>query len=96
MTAGRADLPGPADVDVAPAGEPARHRGEDLGVGLGDAVQGLVGEDDAEAGLVVLGVALPERDLPLRRELLGQGGEVQTARPSPDDCYPHERPPVIP
>jgi hypothetical protein len=41
------------DVDVGPAGEPARHRGRELGVGVVDAADRLVGEHDAEAERVV-------------------------------------------
>lgn len=52
-----------ADVDVAPAGELRGHRPEHLRVGLGDPVEGLVGEDHAEPEGVVGGVALPQGDL---------------------------------
>ncbi len=78
-----------AHVDVAPAGEFRRHGRVDLRVGLRDSVEGLVGEHHPESEGVVGRVALPDSDLPLRRELLGQGREVQPAGPCADDCYAH-------
>ncbi len=82
-----------ADVDVGPARELGRHGLVDLPVGLGDPVERLVGEDDAEAEGVVGGVPLPDGDLPVRGELLGEGREVQSAGPSSYDCDAHGVPP---
>ena len=50
-----------------------------------DAAERLVGEHDAEAERVVGGVALPDRDLVRRVELLAQRGEVEPARAAADD-----------
>ena len=70
------------DVDVRPPREGALHGGEQDGVGLLDAAEGLVGEDDAEAEGVVGGVAFPDDDLAARVELLGQRGQVEATRPA--------------
>ena len=72
-------------VDVVPAGEAARHPFVDHRVGVLDAAERLVGEDDAEAVRVVGRVALPDRDLAARVELLGQSGEVEPAGAAADD-----------
>ena len=88
VPAAGADLAGVADVDVAPAGELGADRGEDLRVGPGDAVQGLVGEHHAESELVLPGVAFVDGDLPLGGQLLGQGGEVEPARTGADHRDP--------
>jgi hypothetical protein len=77
------------DVDVVPAGELGLHPPVNRGVGVLDAAESLVGEDDAEPERVVSGVALPDRDLMVGIELLGQGGEVQAAGATPDDGDPH-------
>src|SRR5262249_5704411 len=65
------------------------HRGEDGLVGVLDATEGLVGEDDPEAEGVVGGVALPHGDLVVRAELLRQRREVQPAGAATDDRDPH-------
>src|SRR4051794_40528193 len=81
---GVADAP-EVDVDVGPACEPARHRRRELGVGVVDATQRLVGEHHAEAERVVRGVPLPDGDPVGRVQLLHQRGEVETARSPADD-----------
>jgi hypothetical protein len=58
-------------VDIVPAGEFVPHRFEDLGVGMLDAAQCLVGEHHAEAEGVVGCVAFPHGDLAPRVQLLG-------------------------
>lgn len=87
-------VPPVPDVDVGPAGELGRHGLVDLVVGLGDAVERLVGEDDPEAEGVVGSVAFPDGDLPVWGELLGEGREVQSAGPSSYDCDAHGVPPA--
>ena len=76
-------------VDVVPARELALHLVVDDRVGVSDATEGLVGEDDAEAERVVGGVALPHGDLVIGPELLGESGEVEPSRATTDDCDPH-------
>lgn len=93
------------DVDVVPADELALECGVDGGVGVLDAAEGLVGEDDTEAEGVVGGVALPEGDLALRAEPLEQCRGVEPAGSAADDgdaaecvrlpadgCHPAHRP----
>ena len=77
------------DVDVVPSRELARHRLVDRRVGMLDAAERLIGEDHAEPEGVVVGVALPHRDLVARVELLGERREVQSARPAPDNRNSH-------
>jgi hypothetical protein len=72
-------------VDVIPAGELALHGAVHHRVGVLDAAQGLVREHHAEAERVVGRVPLPHGDLALRGQLLGQGREVQPARPPAHD-----------
>ncbi len=83
------DLALEVDVDVVPARELPLHLVVDDGVGVGDAPERLVREDDAEAERVVGGVALPHADLVVGAELLGESGEVEPAWPATDDCDPH-------
>jgi hypothetical protein len=64
------DPPADVDVDVVPARELALHRAVDLRVGVLDAAERLVGEDDAEAERVVRRVALPDSDLVARSSCL--------------------------
>lgn len=75
------------DVDVVPAHELRLERGVDDGVGVLDAAERLVGEDDAEAEGVVGGVALPDRDVAARVEPLEEGGGVQAAGSAADDRH---------
>ncbi len=90
------DLAPVVDVDVVPARELALHLLVDHRVGVGDASERLVGEHDTEPERVVGGVALPDGDLVVGPELLGQRGEVEPARPTTDDCDPHCTPPGPP
>ena len=76
-------------VDVVPARELPLHLIVDDRVCVGDAAEGLVREDDAEAERVVGSVALPHADLVIGPELLGESGEVEPSRASTDDCDPH-------
>ncbi|AIA06421.1 hypothetical protein DC74_5976 [Streptomyces noursei] len=73
------------DVDVVPAHELRLQRAVDVRVGVLDAAEGLVGEDDAEAEGVVGGVALPDGDLPARVEAFEQGGGVEPAGAAAED-----------
>ncbi|GDY40903.1 hypothetical protein SANT12839_017850 [Streptomyces antimycoticus] len=77
------------DVDVGPAGEAPGHGLRDGGVGVLDAAERLVGEDDAEAERVVGGVAFPDGDLVGGVELFHQGREVQPAGTAADDRDVH-------
>ena len=81
-------------VDVVPAGELALHRAVDLRVGMLDAAQGLVREHHAEAERVVGRVALPDGDLAVRGELLGERREIQPSRPAAHDRDPHRASPI--
>ena len=89
MPAAGDDLAPVVHVDVVPARELPLHLVVDDRVGVLDAAEGLVGEDDAEAERVVGSVALPHGDLVVGPELLGESGEVEPARASTDDCDPH-------
>ena len=80
VAAGGDHLAPVVDVDLGPAGELRRDRGERLGIGGLDALERLVGEDDAEAERVVGGVALVDG----ARRARGPGawrGSRSTARP---------------
>ena len=83
------DLTPVVHVDVVPARELLLHLVVDDRVGVGDAAERLVGEDDTEAERVVGSVALPHGDLVIGPELLGESGEVEPSRASTDDCDPH-------
>src|SRR4051794_15096928 len=85
------------DIDVVPAGELALHRLMDRSVGVLDPTQSLIGEDHTEAERVVGGVSLPDGDLVIRAELLGQRREIEPPRPTADDRDPHGTapPPVV-
>lgn len=73
------------DVDVVPADEVLLEGRVDLRVGVFDAAEGLVGEDDAEAEGVVGGVAFPDGDLAVGGEAFEEGGGVEAAGASADD-----------
>lgn len=73
------------DVDVGPAGEPPCHGLGELGVGVLDAAECLVGEDHAEAEGVVGGVALPDGDVVGRVELFHESSEVEAAGATAND-----------
>ncbi len=77
------------DVDVVPADELRLERAVDLRVGVLDAAEGLVGEDDAETEGVVGGIALPHGDLAGGVEAFEQGGGVEPGGPAADDRDPH-------
>ena len=91
VPAGREDLPAEVHVDVVPGrkvlGEPL----EEGGVGVLDAAQRLVGKDDPEPKCVVGGVSLPNLDLVLWVQQLGQRRQVQPGRPASDDRDPECR-----
>ncbi|CAM5697429.1 hypothetical protein SVIOM342S_06110 [Streptomyces violaceorubidus] len=72
-------------VDVVPADEVRLQGLVDDRVGVFDAAEGLVGEDDAEAEGVVGGVALVDGDLTDGVEALEEGGGVEAAGASADD-----------
>ncbi len=91
VAAAGAHLPGVPDVDVAPARELGAQCGEHGRVGLGDAVQCLVGEHHSEAELVLAAVPFEDGDLPLRCQLPGQRGEVEPARTAADHRHPAGR-----
>ena len=82
-------MPAVVNVDVVPPRELARHRLVDRRVGMLDAAERLVGEHHAEPERVVIGVALPHRDLVARIELPGERREVQSARSAPDNRNSH-------
>ena len=93
MAAAR-DRPAPeVDVDVVPSSELRLHGSVDRAVGVLDAAERLVREDDPEAERVVGGVPLPDGDLVGRVELLGERREVQAPGPTADDGDPHALPP---
>lgn len=73
------------DVDVVPAHELVLERRVHDRVGVLDAAERLVGQDDAEAEGVVGGVALPHGDLAAGVEPFEQGGGVQSAGTAADD-----------
>lgn len=73
------------DVDVVPADELALEGGVDGGVGVLDAAEGLVGQDDPEAEGVVGGVALEDGYLAPGVEPFEQDGGVQPAGSAADD-----------
>ena len=89
MSAAGDDLAAEVHVDVVPDGELLLHQGVHDGIGVLDAAQGLIGEDDSEAEGVVCGIAFPHRDVVIRTQLLGQRGKVQAARSSADDSDAH-------
>ena len=77
------------DVDVVPARELAGHGLVDRRIRMFDAAERLVGEDDSEPERVVVGVALPHRDLVARVELPRERREVESARSAPDNRNSH-------
>jgi len=83
------DLAPEVDVDVVPAGELLLHLPVDARVGVLDPPEGLVGEHHAEPEGVVGGVPLPDGDLVLRLEMLGERREVETAWPAADHSDAH-------
>ncbi len=58
-------------------------------VGVLDAAEGLVGEHHPEAERVVGRIPLPDPDLGVRTQLLGERGEIQPARPAAHHRDPH-------
>lgn len=85
VAAGGVDAAAVDDVDGVPADELTAEGTVDLGVGVLDAAEGLVGEDDAEAEGVVGGVALVNGDRAGGVEPLEEGGGVEPAGPAADD-----------
>ncbi|CAM5595952.1 hypothetical protein SGLAM104S_07864 [Streptomyces glaucescens] len=73
------------DVDVVPADEVPLEGLEDERVGVFDAAEGLVGEDDAEAEGVGGGVAFPHGDGAPGIEAFEQDGGVEAAGAAADD-----------
>lgn len=85
VTAGGLGVAAVDDVYVVPPDELLLERAVDRGVGVLDAAERLVGEDDAEAEGVVGGVALPEGDIALRVQPLEQRRGVEPAGAAADD-----------
>lgn len=93
VAAGRLGDAAVDDVDVVPAYERVLEGPVHDGVGVFDAAEGLVGEDDTEAEGVLGGVALPDGDLAGRVEPLEQGRGVEPAGAAADDRdAPYARP----
>jgi len=72
------------DGDVVPVGEVPRDLRVRLVVGLGEGVEGRVGEDHAEPERVVGPVALNDEDVVGRIGLLHEQREVEPRRPGAD------------
>ena len=90
------DLAAVVHVDVVPARELALHLPVDAGVGVLDAAERLVGEDDTEAEGVIGRIALPDCDVGSGQQLARQGGEVQPARAAASNRDPHRAPSPTP
>lgn len=88
VAAGRLGPAAVDDVDVVPPYEFGLEGPVDHGVGVFDAAERLVGEDDAEAECVVGGVALPDGDGALGVQALEEGRGVQPAGAAADDRDP--------
>jgi hypothetical protein len=72
------------DVDVVPVRERTNELLVRLGIGLGEVVEGGVGEHHAEPEGVVGPVALHHRDVVGGIRLLHEEGEVEAGRPAAD------------
>src|SRR5262249_15944006 len=79
------------DLDVVPVGEVAGDRPVALRVVRLEGVEGLVGEDHAEAQGVVRPVALKHGDARGRPFLLEQDREIEPGRSAADDVNLHAR-----
>jgi hypothetical protein len=86
MPAGREHLSVEVHVDVIPDRKVPCEPLVESGVGLFNAAKRLVREDDTEPEGVVGRVPLPDVDPVARVEELDQGGQIQTRRPTSDDC----------
>ena len=71
------------DVDVVPARELALHPAVDRGVGMLDAAERLIGENDAESESVVGCVALPHGDLVPGSSCLASAEKYRPPGPPP-------------
>ena len=58
-------------------------------IGMLDATERLIREDDTKTEGIVMGVALPHGDRSSRIELLGERRKIQSARPAPDNRNSH-------
>lgn len=76
MTTGCEDVTSIVDVDVVPDRKVLGQPFEESAVGLLDADQRLVGENDAEPERVVRRISLPDLDPMIRIEELDQGRQV--------------------
>ena len=72
-------------VDVVPGCKVLREPLVETGVGVLDAAERLVGEDNAEPESVVGGVSLPDLDLIVGVQELDQSRQVKPGRPATDD-----------
>src|SRR3954471_14337095 len=89
VAAAREHLAAVVDVDLGPAREAPGDLVVGLAVGGLERGQRLVGEHDAEAERVVGRVALVDRHLVRRVELLEQDRQVEPGGPTADDRGPH-------
>src|SRR5262249_17505677 len=77
------------DRDVVPIGEFLADARIGWGVMTQELVERVVREDDTKAEGVVVTVLLDDLDVPAGLRLLGQKGEIETARPTADHLDPH-------
>src|SRR5690606_2558949 len=80
------------DFDLAPAPEPGGELPERLRIRLGEVVEGLVREHDAEPVGVGRGVSLPNGDLVVGSLLSEQDRQIEARRSPADDRDPHVTP----
>ena len=73
------------DIDVIPDREVPGELLVESGIGLLDAAESLVREDDAKPERIVGSVSLPDRDLMVRVQELEKSREIQPGRTASDD-----------
>ena len=73
------------DRDVVPIGEILQDRGMADRIVAPEDIEGLVGEDDAEAERVVGAIALIQRDIALGAGLFQQDREIEAGRPAAEN-----------